>query len=319
MVSTKFAATSAPLRAAFWMSCAAALFTGMVICVRLLSDTMSVFEINFFRAVIGLVAMLPLILQRGVGKMRTNKLPLYVLRTLLGYAGMLCFYSAIAHLDLVTATTLNISAPLFGVFFAWLILREKVRLQRWLLTVLGFVGAMVLIRPGFTEVNIWILIAFASAAMYALTTLSIKVLSNTEPVTRMVFYMNLLFVPASLPLALVYWVDPTWNDLPFIFGVGLTATTGHFCFAQACKQADASVVIPFDFLRLPFAAIAGFMLFASVPDIWTVVGGLIIFLSIVMLTRLETKRSGQAKLAATPDPVETSPVEDERIGRGKID
>ena len=84
MVSTDLSAAGAPLRAAFWMSCAAALFTGMVVCVRLLSDTMSVFEINFFRAVIGLIVMLPLIAQRGVGTMRTKKLPLYMLRTMLG-------------------------------------------------------------------------------------------------------------------------------------------------------------------------------------------------------------------------------------------
>jgi drug/metabolite transporter (DMT)-like permease len=317
MVSSERPASAAasPLRAGLFMSGAAALFTGMVVCVRLLSDTLSVFEINFFRALIGLIAMSPLLVRQGLGRLRTPRLPLYILRVTLGYSGMLCFYSAIANLDLVTATTLNISAPLFGVFFAWLLLREKVGLQRAGYTVLGFVGAMILIRPGFAGISVWMLVAFGSAALYALTSLTIKLLSNTEPLTRMIFYMNFLFVPVSLPLALATWTTPTWADAPYIVGVGLFATTGHFCFAQACKMADASVVIPFDFLRLPFAAAAGFVLFSTLPDLWTIVGGLVIFAAIVMLTRVESKRRAQPGITAAPDPVELSPAEDEPLGR----
>lgn len=299
------------VRAGLWMSGAAMLFTGMVVCVRLLAETMSVFEINFFRASVGLLAMAPVLLRQGLGPMRTTKLPLYLLRVTLGYAGMLCFYSAIAHLDLVSATTLNAAAPLFGVFFAWLILRERVGPRRAALALLGFVGALILIRPGFTTINVWTVAGFGSAALYALTTMTIKLLSGTEPATRLVFYMNLLFVPVSLPLALVYWVTPGWADAPFIAGVGLCATTGHYCFARACQAADASVVVPFDFLRLPFAAIAGFILFATIPDLWTVLGALVIFASIALLTRTEARRAIRQTVAATPDPVEASPAADE--------
>jgi drug/metabolite transporter (DMT)-like permease len=302
---------ASPVRAALWMSTAAALFTGMVVCVRLLTDTMSVFEINFFRALIGLIAMGPVLVRGGLGRMRTTKLPLYLLRVLSGYAGMICFYSALAHLDLVSASTLNTTAPLFGVFFAWLILREKVGARRAGLAALGFVGALIIVRPGVATLNEWSLVALGSAALYATTSMMIKLLSNTEPATRLIFYMNLLFVPISLPLALVFWVTPTWADAPYILGVGLCATTAHYCFARACQAADASFVVPFDFLRLPFAAVAGFLLFATIPDLWTVIGALVIFFSIVLLARTEARRTIEQAVVATPDPVEASPVEDE--------
>ncbi len=314
-VTERITISASPLRAGLWMAGAAALFTGMVTCVRLLTDTMSVFEINFFRALIGLIAMAPVLMRGGLGQMRTTKMPLYLLRVLSGYSGMLCFYSAIAHLDLVSATTLNIAAPLFGVFFAWLILREKVGLRRAGLAVLGFAGALIIVRPGVATLNEWSLVALGSAALYATTTMMIKLLSNTEPATRLIFYMNLLFVPVSLPLALVYWTTPTWADAPYILGVGLSATTAHYCFARACQAADASVVVPFDFLRLPFAAIAGFLLFSTIPDLWTVIGALVIFVSIVLLARTAAPRTIEQAVAPPPDPVETSPVEDELTER----
>lgn len=288
------------LHAALWMILAAALFTGMVVCVRLLSEGFSAFQINFFRAVVGLVALAPVLARGGLVPMRTRRLPLFVVRVLVGYVGMCMFYAAIANIDLVAATTLNSTVPLFGVFFAWLVLREPVGARRAGLAVMGFAGALILIRPGFVAIDGWALVALGSAALYAMTMILIKLLSRTEPAMRLIFYMNLLFVPVSLPLALVTWVDPAWADAPFILGVGLCATAGHYCFARAMRSADASVVVPFDFMRLPFAALAGFLLFATVPDLWTVAGALVIFASIVLLTRSERRRETRQAATAVP-------------------
>ena len=283
------------VRAGLWMTLAAALFTGMVVCVRLLSDTHSAFQINLFRAVVGLISLVPLLARAGaLAQLRTGRLPLFTLRVVVGYFGMAMFYFAIAEINLVEATTLNATVPLFGVLFAWLLLREPVGLRRAGLTVMGFTGALILIRPGFAEIDEWSLVALGSAALYAATMMMIKMLSRTEPAIRMIFYMNLLFVPVSLPLAIVFWTDPVWADTPYILGVGLCATAAHYCFAQAMREADASVVIPFDFMRLPFAALAGYILFATVPDLWTVIGALVIFVSIVLLTRSERRREARA-------------------------
>ena len=299
-----------PVAGGLWMTAAAILFAGMILCVRLLSKDFSVFEITFFRAMVGMVILAPVLVRHGVGHMRTKRLPLYLVRITLGYIGMTCYYLAIARSDMVDATTLNATVPLFAVLFAWMILKEPVGPRRAAFTLLGFAGTLVLLRPGFGTANEWVLLALASAAIYALTMLCIKVLARTEPATRLVMYMNLLMGVISLPLALWTWVTPGWADMPYVLGLGVFATVGHYCFSRACAAADASVVIPFDFLRLPAVALLGYLVFFTVPDMWTALGALIIFGAVILLARTEARQTVAAAAGAPLDPVPPAPAAD---------
>ena len=292
-----------PVAGALWMTVAAILFTGMIVCIRLLSDKFSVFEISFFRAAVGIIVLAPVLMRLGVGHLHTRRLPFYAMRVCLGYTGMCCYYFAIAKIDIVDATTLNATVPLFAVVFAWLLLGEQVGPRRIGFTALGFVGAMVLLRPGAGVISEWALLALGSAAIYALTTLCIKSLSRTEPASRMVIYLNILMLVISMPLALWTWVTPAWEDAPLIAGLGITAAIGHYCFSRACAAADASVVIPFDFMRLPLTAVAGYVVFFTVPDIWTGIGALIIFTAVFLLTRTEARQTVADAAGAPLDPV----------------
>ena len=288
-----------PVAGALWMGAAAVMLTGMIVCIRLLSSSFSVFEISFFRSAVALVVMLPVLARLGFGYMRTRRLPFYMLRVLLAYGGMCSYYMAIAKIDIVDATTLNATVPLWAVVFAWLLLGEKVGPRRIGFTALGFAGAVVLLRPGEGAISEWALLGLASAAIYALTALCIKSLSRTEPASRMVIYLNVLMLVVSTPLAVWTWVTPGWADAPWIAGLGISAAIGHYCFTRACAAADASVVIPVDFVRLPLAALAGYLVFFTVPDIWTAVGAAIIFAAVVMLTRTEARQT-VAEAAAAP-------------------
>lgn len=292
-----------PVAGALWMGAAAILFTVMIVCIRLLSGKFTVFEISFFRAAVGIVVMLPIVMRLGVGHLRTDRLPFYVLRVALGYTGMCCYYFAIAKIDIVDATTLNATVPLWAVIFAWLLLGEKVGPRRIGLTALGFVGAMVLLRPGEGAISEWALLGLGSAAIYSLTALCIKSLSRTEPASRMVIYLNILMLIISTPLALWTWVTPAWEDAPLIAGLGITAAIGHYCFTRACAAADASVIIPFDFMRLPLAALAGYLVFFTTPDHWTALGALIIFGSVILLARTEARQTVAAAAGAPLDPI----------------
>lgn len=234
------------------------------------------FEIAFFRNLFGFAAMLPWILKVGLGGLKTQKYGLYTLRAITGTAAMVAWFWAISILPLTEATALSFTTPFFATLLAIPVLGEDVRIRRWAAIVVGFIGAMVILRPGVQSISAEALMVLFSAAMMAMSSMCIKILSRTEPVNAIVVYMTVYLTPMSLIPALFVWTWPSWVQLGWLFLLGLVATAAHICLTQAFRHADASAVMPFDFSRLVFASLIGYFVFDQITDLWTWAGAAII-------------------------------------------
>ncbi|MCW5773770.1 MAG: DMT family transporter, partial [Rhodospirillaceae bacterium] len=168
-----------------------------------------------------------------------------------------------------------------------LVLGERVGIRRWTAVVLGFAGALVIVRPGFASVSWAALTALASAAFYAAAGIAVKMLARTEPPTRIVFFMNLFVAILAAAPVLVDFTPPGWADMPYILAIGAAGTAAHFFQSNALKRADASFVAPFDFLRLPLGALCGYIIFDDRPNHWVWIGGAMIFASIFWIAKRE--------------------------------
>jgi drug/metabolite transporter (DMT)-like permease len=187
-------------------------------------------------------------------------------------------------------TAVSFTQPLFVVALAALILKEAVGPARWRALLFGFVGLLLIVRPGFSEVGIATVAVLVSAAAYACANICVKKLMTTDTPNQAVVYFNLLMLPLSLLPALFFWNAPDLADFLRMIGIGLCGTLTVYAFARAFAVADASAVIPFDFLRLPFAALAAFLLFSESGDVWTWIGSVIIFASSWALARTERRK-----------------------------
>ena len=280
---------SAPLRGALYMIGAGANFAIMIVIVRHVSAEQHPFEIAFFRNMFGLAFMLPWIMRTGWKGLRTKRFRLHLFRALIGLSAMLCFFTAISLIPVAEVTALTFTAPLFATIGAALVLGEKVRLRRWTATAIGFVGTVVILRPGSAMLTPAALTALASAAFMAVAILTVKALSRTENPNAIVLYMGLLLTPLSLVGALFVWTTPAPETWPWLVVMGLTATLGQLLMTRAFATAEASAVLPFDFARLIFVAIFGFLLFGERPDLWTWIGAAVIIAATVYIAHREAR------------------------------
>ncbi len=286
------------LRGAFWAVMTALSFAVMMTTVHYIGGRFDAFELVFVRAVVGLLLVMPLVGRSGLGALKTQQMPMHVLRTLFALGAMVTLYYALAELQIASATVLTFLIPLFTTIAAGTVLREKVGIHRWSATLVGFCGALVIIRPGLVEVSLPVMLAVLSSLLYAGAWSSVKILTRKDSPAVTVFWMNVLMVPlTAVPLFFV-WVTPRWEDLPPLLIMALAGWSAHFCQARTFQNADASAVMPFDFLRLPLAALFGYVLFRETVDVWTWAGGAIIFLAGYYITLRETRHARESRAAA---------------------
>ncbi len=267
----------AHFRAAALMLASTMFFAMMVVAIRLASNDLHTFEIAFFRNFFGLIATLPLLIKHGPGLLRTTQLPRYVFRCLIGICSMLAGFWAIGHLPLAQAVSLSYSTPLFVTLAAAAMLNERVRARRWTAVVLGFIGVLIIVRPGSSQFSVDALIAILAAVMSALVAIQIKQLSQIEPADRIVLYTTLLWVPMSLFPALTVWEWPQGITWLWVIAAGFMGTGGHMLWTRALKLGEVSALTPISFMQLPIVVLFGWWLFDESLDHWTLIGAVIIF------------------------------------------
>ena len=277
------------LRGAACMIFAGLCWTIMTILVRQLSADYSSFEILFFRNLVAVCILLPLSIRRGFSSLKTQRLPLHCLRAFLSYVGVLLLFYGVANIPLPDVTALSFTQPLFVVLLAALILKESVNGACWAAVIAGFIGLLVIVRPGFIAVELATVLVVFSAFSYAVTNICVKRLMTTDTANQSVFYFNLLMLPIALVPAIFFWVTPALADLPLLVGIGVNGTIAVYAYARSFRLADASAVMPFDFLRMPMAATAAFLLFSEIGDLWTWIGSIIIFASSYALANNSSK------------------------------
>jgi drug/metabolite transporter (DMT)-like permease len=282
----------ASLRGALWMGAAATAFALMITLVRQLTDGLHPLQVVFFRTAFGLLAMLPWLLRQGFGVLRTGRLRLHLLRALIGIFAMVGWFTTLSLMPLAEATALSFTAPIFTSVLAVLILREVMRLRRWTAVAIGFLGALIIMRPGVAAIQPAALLAIGTAAIWASSTILVKIMARTESAGAITTYMVLLTTPMMLIAALFVWHNPSLGQLAFAALLGAAGSTGHFCMSRALATADATVVAPLDYLRLPIVALIAFLAFGEVPGVWVWLGGGVIAASSIYIAQREARIKG---------------------------
>lgn len=291
------------VRAALLMLGSTLLFGLMTIAIRLASETLHTFEIAFFRNFFGLVAATPLVLRHGPDLLRTSQLPRYLFRCAVGVVSMLAGFWAIGHLPLAQAVALSYSTPIFVTIAAVLFLHEQVRARRWAAVALGFIGVLIIVRPGSASFTAGTLVALAAAVLSGIVAIQIKQLSRVDPADRIVVFTTLLWVPMSLLPALAVWRWPEGIAWAWVIAAGFLGTGGHMLWTRALKLGDVSALTPISFMQLPLVALAGWWLFQEPLDRWTATGAAIIFAANAYIAHREAVL---ARRAATHAPVEAA-------------
>ena len=245
-----------------------------------LSYSMHVFEIAFFRQLFGLIFMAAMFLRGGLRPLMTRRIWLHVIRSVLNVIAMLSFFYGLTLEPLAKVISLSLTAPLFATVMAVLLLGEKMYFHRWVSLLLGLVGALIILRPGFQAISLGALLVLGSNAVWSVALVVIKVLSRTESSVTIALYATLLQAPVALVFALFFWTIPTLEQLGFLVIIGIGGTVAQICLGEAFRYADATLVLPIDFTKLFWASLIGYLFFDQVPDLWIWPGAFVIFLAV---------------------------------------
>ena len=263
------------------------LFSTMGVFIKLSSSQLHPLEVVFFRNFLALFFLTPWIFHQRATVFKSNRKKLYTLRAVFNVVGMAAGFTALTLIPLAEATALSFTAPLFATLGAVLILGEIVRQRRIIAIFFGFVGMLIILRPGIEAVSPGALLAIANAITIAITVLIVKKLTTTEKPITIVAYMALLQTPMALIPALFYWEWPSLITWTWLFCLAGAGTIGHLMYTKAIQLAEVSQLQPIDFVRLPIIALFGYIVFAEKPSIWVWIGGAVIFLSTAYVTHRE--------------------------------
>lgn len=282
-----FGGQSSNLRGFIWITLSTFAFMSMVMIVRHISDRYNTGELAFWRALIGLVLLTPIFIRSGSTLFRTQQFRFHLLRNVMHFVGVAGWFYAISRMNLSTGMALQFTVPLFTILLAIMFLREKVDTARWVATIIGFAGVIVILRPGIEPVTLAAIAALVSALGYGAANIATKVLVRNCSSNTIVFYMNVMHLPMALCAA---WAlgginVPAATDIPWLIGLAASATLAHWLLAKALGEADASLIIVVDFTKLPWITLGAFIFFGETPAVWAWVGGMVIFASTVYIVR----------------------------------
>jgi drug/metabolite transporter (DMT)-like permease len=267
------------LLAAVWVLGSAASFTLMIVAVREVSTTMSSFQILSFRSIVGIPIMCVVAWHMGFRNIRSRRPAMQIGRNVVHFGGQWCWVIGVTLLPLAHVTALDFTMPMWTAAIAILFLGEKAKSHRMFALAMGFAGVLVMLRPGLEIVSEGALIVLIGAVFYGASNVMMKSLLSDDAPWVIVFWMQLIQLPLTL-LPAIFWFDwlwPDWSDAPWLLSIGVTGMTAHFCIARAFQLADATVCIPVDFVRLPLAALMGWLFYMEGVSIWVMVGALLIF------------------------------------------
>ena len=283
-------------QAAFWMivSCVALSFLAAM--GRLLGNyDVNSFQTVFCRLFFAFVVMMPMVFHAGINTVTTTQLKTYMLRSVSGIIAMWTWFYAVTLIPIGEQTALSFLAPLFTTMGAALVLGEVVRVRRWLAIAVGFIGALIIVRPGIVDFTLGHFVAIASALAMGCSMLILKHLTKRDNPLIIVFISHLIMMPMALLPALYVWEWPVFEAWASLIATGPAAVVGHITMTKAYKLADASFVAGIDYARLPFAVLFGWIMFGELSDIWTWVGASIIFASSLYVIQREMREPQQPR------------------------
>ena len=221
---------------------------------------------------------------------------LQIFRASINVISMICWFSAIGMMHFEKATALGFTTPLFTTVLAVIVLGEVIRFHRTAALLLGFIGIIIIIRPGYVPFEFGTVLMLIASFSFSFVLIFVKKLSATDSSLTIIFYHLLYMTPVFFILSLFYWENINLYQLIVFTLMGASGLLSHWCLAQAFKMSDTTFVMPLQFTKLIWASLIGLFIFAEQPDIWTWVGGVIIFISVVYITYREAfKKKGTQK------------------------
>ncbi len=277
------------LKGAMWILVAATCAAGMSVSIRGLGGQIPVFQIVFVRCVIGVVLVLAFSARHHSIDIFTPQWKWMVLRSCMTMAALVCGFYAISVLPLTTATVLFFTAPLYVTILAAPFFGEKVGWRRALATLAGFIGTLIVLRPGISGFDPNMLFAIASSMLFAGVLLLGKRLSKTDSISTMMIYAMVISGLGSMPLALMQWQTPAWQEWALMLAVAGFGTLRGFGDTKGYATGEASVMAPFQYFRIVVVAAAAYMIFSEVPDLPTIIGAAVIIASSLYIAQREAK------------------------------
>ncbi len=275
------------MRGAVWMIAAAAIFTINAAIVRSLGASgIDSFQTVFARSLAGLIIPLPLIWYFGV-PIRTRFPMTQIGQGAVGTLALTSHFYAWTKLPFADVTSLLFTQALFVLILAVVLLGAHVSRQRWISTICGFAGALLIIKPGFAQMQSVSLLPLIAAFGIALQLTLIASLPQSEKELTMLFYFGAIGTLMTLPLACLVWKTPTLTQSALLIGNGILGVSSQACIFRAFRIADAAFVAPFDYSKLILAVAVGFFWFGEIPEAWTLVGAAIILISTFYISRRE--------------------------------
>ena len=263
--------------AALWMAGWLSLTLIVAVAGREAARELNVFQLMGMRSILGFLMLYPLVRAKGgFAVMKTARLPQHVARNLIHYGAQLGWFFALTLIPIGQVVAIEFTMPIWTAILAAMFLGERITTWKIVAIVLGIIGVVVIVRPAAGEVNPGQLIALAAAVGFGVSVAMVKSLTRTEQTLTILFWMLAVQSVAGFFPALYVWTWPSAHVWGWVLLIAFCGTFSHYCMARALLHADATVVIPMDFLRVPWTAAAGWLLYSERLDLFTVLGAMLI-------------------------------------------
>ena len=250
----------------------------------------NVFTIGLLRFLFGLLIIFPYLVKNRFTTYKTKNLKFYIVRGLFNIPVMILGFGALVYIPFEQFKAMNFLSPIIVVLLSFLIFREKIFKYRILALVIGFLGTVIIIRPGYVEFNIGTIMVLVSLLFWSFIIILSKYVSKDDSPITMVSYQYTLMTFFALPLAIYFWETPSLSCILYVFIGAISGTILHLCLGLAYKYADLSVTQPIWFSGLIFGSAFGYFLFKEIPDLWTWIGGIVVFSSVLIITYNERSK-----------------------------
>ena len=259
----------------------------MVSGIKLLSQDLNPFIIAFYRCLFGVIIMLPFMIYNYPEAWKTHNIKLQFVRSAINVYSMISWFTAIGTLQLEKAAAIGFTTPLFTTILAIIFLGEVIRIQRITALIIGFIGILVVIRPGYIPFESGALWLLSAAITFSIVIIIVKKLTEKDSSLTTAFYQMAFMVPPTFFIALFFWESINISQILLFIFVAIAGFITQFSFAQCLKMAETTFIMPIQFTKLIWLSLIGYFFFMEVPDIWTWIGASIIFSSILFIAYRE--------------------------------
>ena len=269
--------------------------------VKFLSNDLNPFTITFFRCFVGLIIVFPFVAQNKFKALKSKNIKLQFFRSFINVISTITWFSAIGIMHLEKATALGFTTPLFTTILAFIILKEVIKKHRIIALLIGFLGVLIIIRPGYLPLDFGTMLMLTASLSFSIVLILVKKLSDVDSSLTIVFYHLLFMTPLTFVITIFFWEGINFSQLFIFILMASAGLISHWCLAQAFKLSDTTFIMPLQFTKLIWASIIGFYIFSELPDIWTWSGGIIIFASVIYITYREAFVKKQTPLTKQID------------------